>query len=91
MFGRRPVLPLPAVDRERTPTSYGPVTRVLLTVSPEKPIVLSAGPEAGFSTLEEALLVRAGFVPVHLGPRVLRSETAGPAALAALNALFGDA
>ena len=59
-------------------------------VSTGQPIVLAAGPEAGFSPREEALFVAAGFVPVHLGPRMLRTETAGPAALAALNALFGD-
>ena len=53
-------------------------------------IVLAAGPEAGFSAAEEALLVRAGFVRVRLGPRVLRTETAALAALAALNALRGD-
>ena len=62
-----------------------------LVTSAQKPIVLAAGPEAGFSQREEAILITAGFIPVHLGPRVLRTETAGPAALAALNALVGDA
>jgi 16S rRNA (uracil1498-N3)-methyltransferase len=57
---------------------------------PGRPIVFAAGPEAGFSPREESLFVSAGFVPVRLGPRVLRTETAGPAALAALNALYGD-
>ncbi len=56
-----------------------------------KAIVLATGPEAGFSPREEAFLIADGFIPVHLGPRVLRTETAGPAALAALNALAGDA
>jgi 16S rRNA (uracil1498-N3)-methyltransferase len=51
---------------------------------------LAAGPEAGFTAQEEALLAQAGFVPVRLGPRVLRTETAALAALAALNALAGD-
>jgi 16S rRNA (uracil1498-N3)-methyltransferase len=51
---------------------------------------LASGPEAGFGADEEALLVAAGFVPVRLGPRVLRTETAALAALAALNALAGD-
>lgn len=55
-----------------------------------KPLVLAAGPESGFSPREEAALIAAGFLPVKLGPRVLRTETAGPAALAALNALYGD-
>lgn len=53
-------------------------------------IVLAVGPEAGFSETEEGFLVAAGFRPVSLGPRILRTETAAPAALAALNALAGD-
>ena len=52
--------------------------------------VLAAGPEAGFTAEEEAALAEAGFVPASLGPRVLRTETAAVAALAALNALRGD-
>jgi 16S rRNA (uracil1498-N3)-methyltransferase len=54
------------------------------------PLVLAIGPEAGFSTAEEELLRRDGFAAVRLGPRVLRTETAALAALAALNALAGD-
>jgi 16S rRNA (uracil1498-N3)-methyltransferase len=53
-------------------------------------VVLAAGPEAGFSGEEEQVLQRAGFVPLRLGPRILRTETAALAALAALNALAGD-
>ena len=53
-------------------------------------VALAAGPEAGYSAEEEAMLQGAGFVPVRLGPRVLRTETAALAALAALNALAGD-
>jgi 16S rRNA (uracil1498-N3)-methyltransferase len=52
--------------------------------------VLAAGPEAGFTADEEAALAAAGFAPASLGPRVLRTETAAVAALAALNALRGD-
>jgi 16S rRNA (uracil1498-N3)-methyltransferase len=51
---------------------------------------IAAGPEAGFSPKEEAAFLDAGFVPVRLGARVLRTETAGLAALAALSALLGD-
>jgi 16S rRNA (uracil1498-N3)-methyltransferase len=53
-------------------------------------VTLAVGPEAGFSAGEEVLLGRAGFVPVRLGQRILRTETAALAALAALNALAGD-
>jgi len=52
--------------------------------------VLAAGPEAGFTAEEEAAFAAAGFVPASLGPRVLRTETAALAALAALSALRGD-
>ena len=51
---------------------------------------IAAGPEAGFNAREEAVFLDAGFVPARLGPRVLRTETAGLAALAALSALRGD-
>ena len=54
------------------------------------PVILAVGPEGGFSPDEEQGLLRAGFSPVRLGPRVLRTETAALAALAALNALAGD-
>lgn len=48
------------------------------------------GPEGGFSDPELTLLGRSGCVPVSLGPRVLRTETAGPAAIAVLQAVAGD-
>jgi 16S rRNA (uracil1498-N3)-methyltransferase len=51
---------------------------------------IAAGPEAGFNAEEEAAFLDAGFVPARIGPRVLRTETAGLAAFAALNALLGD-
>lgn len=51
---------------------------------------IAAGPEAGFAPEEHAALERAGFVKASLGPRVLRTETAALAALAALSALRGD-
>ena len=54
------------------------------------PLVLAVGPEAGFDAAEEKLLVQKGFEAVRLGPRILRTETAALAALAALNALRGD-
>lgn len=59
-------------------------------LAPAGPLTLAAGPEAGFSAADEALLAGAGFLAVRLGPRVLRTETAALAALAALNALAGE-
>jgi len=54
------------------------------------PLTIAVGPEAGFDADEERFFEVAGFAPVRLGPRVLRTETAALAALAALNALQGD-
>jgi len=87
--------PVPALDYRGAAG-----TRILLAPSAElrfsaackagSEFTIAAGPEAGFSPEEQAALVDAGFVPARLGPRVLRTETAGVAALAALSALRGD-
>lgn len=53
-------------------------------------IDLLIGPEGGLAPAEIASALQAGFRAVRLGPRVLRTETAALAALAALNALWGD-
>ena len=52
--------------------------------------VLAVGPEGGWSERDRATLQAAGFTGLRLGPRVLRTETAGIAAIAALQARFGD-
>jgi 16S rRNA (uracil1498-N3)-methyltransferase len=57
---------------------------------PSGAIRLLIGPEGGLAPEELAAAHRAGFRTVRLGPRVLRTETAGVAALAAMNALWGD-
>lgn len=57
---------------------------------PEGPVSLLVGPEGGWSEKELAAAKAAGSLPVRLGPRVLRTETAGLAALAAMMALWGD-
>jgi 16S rRNA (uracil1498-N3)-methyltransferase len=52
--------------------------------------VLAVGPEGGWSPRDRDQLRAAGFSGLRLGPRVLRTETAGIAAIAALQARFGD-
>ena len=54
-------------------------------------VLLAVGPEGGFSKRDTAQLDHAGFTALGLGPRILRTETAGLAALATLQALHGDA
>ena len=57
---------------------------------PADRVTLLAGPEGGLSDEERHDALAAGFVGVRLGPRVLRTETAALAALAALQMLWGD-
>lgn len=53
-------------------------------------ITLLIGPEGGLTDAEIELAKHNGFTGVSLGPRILRTETAGIACLAALQALWGD-
>ena len=57
---------------------------------PEGAIELLVGPEGGLTPDETDAALAAGFRAVRFGPRILRTETVAPAALAALNALWGD-
>jgi 16S rRNA (uracil1498-N3)-methyltransferase len=54
------------------------------------PIQLLIGPEGGLSEIEVQQAETIGLIPIQLGPRVLRTETAGPAILAILQSLWGD-
>ena len=53
-------------------------------------MAIAIGPEGGWSPRDRDTLRAAGFTGLRLGPRVLRTETAGLAAIAALQARFGD-
>lgn len=78
----------------------GPGLRLMLSPTAEvglrdlpKPtgkITLLIGPEGGLSPMEAEAAQRYGFTPVRLGVRVLRTETAALAALAAMQMLWGD-
>ncbi|WP_179404811.1 16S rRNA (uracil(1498)-N(3))-methyltransferase [Burkholderia guangdongensis] len=56
---------------------------------PAAPVTLLIGPEGGLAPAEENAARERGFTAVSLGPRVLRTETAGAAVLAALAARWG--
>jgi len=64
------------------------------TLSDLKPendcITLLSGPEGGFSDQERQIAKAAGFIPVRMGARILRTETAVLTALAAVQSLWGD-
>lgn len=92
------ILPIAEVKRYRPPEA---ATKLVLAPDGETSlgkafdgttdaVILAVGPEAGFSEKEEADLVSGGFRPVTLGSRILRTETAGPVAIAALLSLSGQ-
>ena len=77
------------------PDAQSSGTRLLLSLSGDAralrefaagtgPVTLLSGPEGGLTPAEQAAALTAGFMPVTLGPRVLRAETAPLAVLAAL-------
>jgi 16S rRNA (uracil1498-N3)-methyltransferase len=67
---------------ERWVLSLAAGTQALTQMTIEGPVTVLSGPEGGLSPHEEAAALAAGFVPVTLGPRVLRAETAPLAVLA---------
>ncbi len=58
--------------------------------APTGPLALLVGPEGGLGAREIAVVTARGFAPLRLGPRILRTETAGVAALALLQSAWGD-
>jgi 16S rRNA (uracil1498-N3)-methyltransferase len=63
-----------------------------LAPAPSRPChaVLVVGPEGGFEASEVDLAEQAGYIPISLGPRILRTETAGLVAAAAWLAISGE-
>ncbi len=57
---------------------------------PEQKAVLLIGAEGGFTRAESDSALRCGFTPVRMGRRVMRTETAAVAGIAALQMLWGD-
>ena len=53
-------------------------------------VTLLSGPEGGFSDHERQIAQSHGFIPIRLGARILRTETAVLAALTAVQTLWGD-
>ena len=68
----------------------GAATALVSTPPPQTKVCILIGPEGGFSDVELEDARIAGFAPVSLGPRVLRTESAAVAALAVLQSLWGD-
>lgn len=84
---------LQAASTERPVVMAAPAADMSLATFAARtpPAAILIGPEGGFTEAEHSLALDKGIVPIHLGPRVLRAETAGVAALAMLAAVAGDA
>ena len=72
-----------------SPRAEQPLRDVLPKGSVEQAVVLT-GPEGGFTDAEIDQAVRAGFLPFHLGPQILRAETAPLVVLSLLRHRYGD-
>lgn len=81
---------LPAGGLRLTLDPGGTLAISSLKVPVGDPVLLAVGPEGGWSPADRDQLREAGFQGLRLGPRILRTETAGLAAIAALQAGFGD-
>jgi 16S rRNA (uracil1498-N3)-methyltransferase len=53
-------------------------------------VVIAVGPEGGFTKQEVASAISCGFSDIRLGPRTLRTETAGISLIAGIQTLWGD-
>jgi 16S rRNA (uracil1498-N3)-methyltransferase len=66
------------------------LSAVRAALGPTAQLGLLVGPEGGWDPIEAEVLVAAGTIPVRLGPRILRAETAATVALALAQSLWGD-
>jgi 16S rRNA (uracil1498-N3)-methyltransferase len=62
----------------------------LRSLTPATEVAMIIGPEGGLSENEIVMAEQRGCTRIGMGPRVLRTETAGVAAMAALQTLWGD-
>ena len=94
LVGLRQWLAKPASDAKAVRLLLDPRSANSLDSLPcpreDRGVELLIGAEGGLSPEETEMALQAGFTGVRLGPRVLRTETAGLAALAAIQCLWGD-
>ncbi|HEY6240704.1 MAG TPA: 16S rRNA (uracil(1498)-N(3))-methyltransferase [Burkholderiales bacterium] len=64
--------------------------RDLKQLEPPREVTLLVGPEGGLAPHERQRAETSGFIPIRFGPRILRTETAPLAVVAAMQALWGD-
>ena len=84
--GREPLLLLPYENAE----GMSGTKKLLASIRPGQPVAVMIGPEGGFDEKEVEAAVDAGFHPITLGKRILRTETAGMTALSILMYLLEE-
>lgn len=77
-------------SRRFTLNPRGGIALSAAALNAQDTVTVLIGPEGGLSERDLAALRAARFEGLRLGPRILRTETAGLAAIAGLNALYGD-
>lgn len=70
-----------------TPTAKNTISKI---PAPVNSLCILIGPEGGFTQEEVQLAVENNFTSISLGPRILRTETAGPACITSAQILWGD-
>lgn len=100
--GRNTIPKIFPIQNLNTALAQAPTTDIKLLLSPQgsirlrniekipKTITLLIGAEGGLSDNEEKLAQQSNFLPIRLGQRILRTETAGLATLAAIQTIWGD-
>ena len=84
--GRRGLL----LDPEAVGAAAGTALRLGAAARGARRVLIAVGPEGGFSAEERARALGGGMIPVSLGPLVLRTETAGLAALSVVLHVHGE-
>jgi 16S rRNA (uracil1498-N3)-methyltransferase len=82
-----PVLALILTERR---SGIGSLLNITLPASPEASILVLVGPEGGWTQEEVAVAEGAGCVPITLGPRILRAETAAITTIGILKHRLGE-
>ena len=84
--GKAPVLLIPYENAE----GMSETKKLLASIEPGQPVAVMIGPEGGFEETEVQEAEQAGFTPITLGKRILRTETAGMAVLSVLMFLLEE-
>jgi len=79
-----------AYEEEAKTVDFQSFGKAVSTMRPGDRILIVIGPEGGFSSREAESLKQNKFIPVRLGPRILRTETASLYALASISYHFEE-